>query len=64
MKINSRNLKYYLDKATSELNRGEKVQVEMNDDLHSKYLDLQMSGHYRDLMCIKSNGSYFLARIR
>jgi len=64
LKPTNRTLKKYLARAISDLNRGEKVKVDFSGQLHSRYLDYKMDGLYSDLLCIKENNEYYLARIR
>lgn len=58
------SLKTFLNRAEHELNKGERVLVQFTDRLHRKYLTYQMDGMFSNLMCLKSHGSYYLARVR
>lgn len=64
MNINQMSLRSYLDSATADLGKGEKVRVPFTDQLHSEYLDLQLAGYYPELLCVRQNGDYYLARVR
>lgn len=62
-KITKSNLKTCLLNAQKELCKGEKVKVDLTSHLHSRYINYKMEGLFSDLMCIKENHEYYLARI-
>lgn len=64
MKLTDRNLRACLDSATADLRIGEKVRVDLTEDLHSKYVDLQLAGYYPEILCTRNNGDYYLVRVR
>ena len=62
--ITEHSLPRYLEIATADLCRGEKIKVAFTEKLHKQYLDLKMNGFYPDIMCVIRGESYYLGRVK
>lgn len=62
--LTSKSLVSFLNKVTSDLSKGEFVNIQMSDSAHKKYMEMQMQGLYRDILCVKNGSTYAIGRVK